>query len=418
MTLTEPVADGIHDADPEWRGMIREDVAALIASTFPVRPPRKWFDDPGLSGVTPLTVESTGRVFGHIATWKQSHIGMAGGVRAPRSRSKYAFFQTGALECDDGTYTNVGQITLAGGHAALDASVAEAVAHYDNTQSAVMDVAAGEDRHGIWVAGALRPDVDEVRLRSLRASSVSGDWRPINGNLELVAVCAVNVPGFPLPRARVASGQPVALVAAGTEELVQIAVLDRFGLDVEKTVTAAIETVDERLRTVEDVLLDRTLSRRSDIDSAVEQAKELEALRAAADQREAQQQAIREHVKGPEPKPEPKPEPRLDPMRAVWDGDGGPMVASIHELEVAALRSRARGVVATATTAWKPEKREKAAKKGEALPDGSYPIHDKTDLQKAIQASGRAKDKAKVRRHIIKRARALKATELIPESWK
>jgi hypothetical protein len=61
--------------------------------------------------------------------------------------------------------------------------------------------------------------------------------------------------------------------------------------------------------------------------------------------------------------------------------------------------------------------REKAADKGQALPDGSFPIRNKEDLAKAVKAFGRAKDKAKAKRHIIKRARALKAVDTLPESW-
>jgi hypothetical protein len=55
-------------------------------------------------------------------------------------------------------------------------------------------------------------------VHELRASGrVSGDWRRIGGQLRLVGLLAVNVPGFPIqaPRARVASGAPQALVAAG-----------------------------------------------------------------------------------------------------------------------------------------------------------------------------------------------------------
>lgn len=66
---------------------------------------------------------------------------------------------------------------------------------------------------------------------------------------------------------------------------------------------------------------------------------------------------------------------------------------------------------------WSTESRDKAAKKHEALPDGSYPIHDKADLKRAIQSFGRAKDKDKVKRHIIKRARALKAVDTLPKDW-
>lgn len=61
--------------------------------------------------------------------------------------------------------------------------------------------------------------------------------------------------------------------------------------------------------------------------------------------------------------------------------------------------------------------REAMAKAGEALPDGSYPIADEEDLKNAIQAFGRAKDKAKAKAHIMKRASALGLEELIPEEW-
>lgn len=61
--------------------------------------------------------------------------------------------------------------------------------------------------------------------------------------------------------------------------------------------------------------------------------------------------------------------------------------------------------------------REKAADKGYALPDGSFPIRNVEELHKAIQAFGRAKDKDAAKRHIIKRAKALKATGALPDSW-
>lgn len=63
------------------------------------------------------------------------------------------------------------------------------------------------------------------------------------------------------------------------------------------------------------------------------------------------------------------------------------------------------------------EERERLAEKGHALPDGSYPIVTREDLENAIQAIGRARDPAKARRHIMKRARELGLTELIPEEW-
>lgn len=61
--------------------------------------------------------------------------------------------------------------------------------------------------------------------------------------------------------------------------------------------------------------------------------------------------------------------------------------------------------------------REAAAEKGNALPDGSFPINNKADLRNAIQAFGRAKNPAQAKAHIMRRARALDAADLIPEAW-
>jgi len=144
------------------------------------------------------------------------------GTKPPRSRSGYAYFHTGVLRTEDGSDVPVGQLTLAGGHAPLEASAHEAVRHYDDTASAIADVHAGEDAFGIWVAGSLRPGSTPEQIRALRASAPSGDWRPIKNALELVAVCQVNVPGFPIARARVASGSVMALVAAGAQVLAQL----------------------------------------------------------------------------------------------------------------------------------------------------------------------------------------------------
>lgn len=63
------------------------------------------------------------------------------------------------------------------------------------------------------------------------------------------------------------------------------------------------------------------------------------------------------------------------------------------------------------------EQRKEMAEKGQAMPDGSYPIADEEDLRNAIQAIGRASDPSAVRAHIKKRARALGKTDLIPDGW-
>lgn len=249
-----PLTDGIYEETPEDYEF---QLASLAASAAPIVPPKSWFKDPGLNRATPLTITDEGKVFGHIASWQTSHIGMGRGVKPPRSASQYAYFRTGELRTDEGDI-QVGQLTLAGGHASLQASADEAIKHYDDTASAVADVVAGEDQFGIWVAGALRPDVTPSQIRAFRASSPSGDWRPINGRLELVAVCQVNVPGFPIARAITASGGvPGALVAAGASYLAELREKDKFAeLDrrlnaVEKTsFSADIEAARARMSSV------------------------------------------------------------------------------------------------------------------------------------------------------------------------
>ncbi|OCJ12477.1 hypothetical protein A6U86_05500 [Rhizobium sp. AC27/96] len=63
------------------------------------------------------------------------------------------------------------------------------------------------------------------------------------------------------------------------------------------------------------------------------------------------------------------------------------------------------------------EERDAAAKDGHALPDGSFPINNVSDLENAVHAYGRAKNKARAKRHIIRRAKALGATKKLPEGW-
>lgn len=62
--------------------------------------------------------------------------------------------------------------------------------------------------------------------------------------------------------------------------------------------------------------------------------------------------------------------------------------------------------------------RREAASSGAAMKDGSYPIENKDDLDSAIRAFGRAKNKPATKRHIIRRAKALGATDKLPEDWR
>jgi hypothetical protein len=64
------------------------------------------------------------------------------------------------------------------------------------------------------------------------------------------------------------------------------------------------------------------------------------------------------------------------------------------------------------------ESRRRMAASGQAMPDGSFPIANRTDLRNAIQSVGRASNYEAAKRHIIRRARALGATDMLPEDWK
>lgn len=220
----EPAPPALAAAGAPWLPSAREteteclpcrEAQTVTAAGGPLAPPREWFENPGLQELTPLTIEDDGRIYGHLADWTSCHIGFQGRcINPPRSLTSYALFHVGAVRCSDGSDVAVGHVTLDTGHASTARGVdaAAALAHYDNTGTVVADIAVGEDEFGPWVAGALRPDVSDLQVRRLRSASLSGDWRPYGRGSELVAALAVNVPGFPIPRAMAAGG---AIVAAG-----------------------------------------------------------------------------------------------------------------------------------------------------------------------------------------------------------
>jgi hypothetical protein len=63
--------------------------------------------------------------------------------------------------------------------------------------------------------------------------------------------------------------------------------------------------------------------------------------------------------------------------------------------------------------------RKQDADNGTAMPDGSYPIPDKQHLASAILLIGKADPNKRqaVKAHIIKRARALNAIDMLPKAW-
>lgn len=186
----------------------------------PLKPPKSWFSAPRLDGPTALTVEASGRLFGHVAAWGTCHTGFPGVcVQPPPSRSGYAYFHTGQVETEEGQLLNVGRITLRTRHAELRYSAQEAAAHYDHTGYCAAVVRAGEDAWGIWHAGAFLPHVSDTDVAEFRRNPPSGDWRSVNGHLELIGTLCVNLPGYPVVRASAAHGEVRTLVAAGALRL-------------------------------------------------------------------------------------------------------------------------------------------------------------------------------------------------------
>lgn len=351
--------DGVYEESMEDFADVEPIMASgFLNSDIPMTPPADWFERPQLDRPTPLTVDDNGRVYGHIAAWSVSHIGLPRATKPPRSRSKYSYFHTGVIRTDAGTDVPVGQLTLAGGHAPLNADAASAARHYDDTASAVADIHVGEDEYGIWCAGSLRPDLDEMQIRALRASAPSGDWRPIQGSLELVAICQVNVPGFPTARAMVAGGKMLALVAAGASYM---AMMKCNGA------ACALTTKAE--------LLGELAASTPNLRSRVREAKK----------------SLRE--------------------------------ANLTAITASAADMREKALVAAAVAELakiSQEERAELAKKGQAMPDGAYPIRNVDDLKNAIYAYGRAKasDRRAVRKHIMKQARRLKQWAMVPQQWK
>jgi len=202
------MASGVEVLETDHEG------AALLASVAPLSPPAEWFQDPKFKAPTKLTITDDGQVFGHLAQWKVCHVGIGRAcVMAPKTRTGYGLFRVGTVLADDGSQVGIGKITLGTGHADAQWGIVPSREHYDNTGWAAAVVNIGEDRHGIWVSGALTTTMTPERVAELRASALSGDWREVNGNLELIAALAVNNPGFPIYREQ--GGHAFSLMAVG-----------------------------------------------------------------------------------------------------------------------------------------------------------------------------------------------------------
>lgn len=258
----------------------------------PALPPADWFEQPKLSGPTPLTVTPEGRIYGHIALWDVPHRGFlhyewSERIYAPRSRTSYRQFLLHPLAvscCADDACGHerksvmTGTLTFGTTHAGKRLSAAAAQRFYEDSGLQGADVAIWDDQWGPCVSGALRPGMDDARVREVLGSTPSGDWRRIDGGLELCAVLGVNCGGIPvLASAHVEDGETMTLIAGWpqaieppAESLVASVLASRIGprpseqrasraggitqelvLDTDRAVAAITEVLDRRLGPIE-----------------------------------------------------------------------------------------------------------------------------------------------------------------------
>jgi hypothetical protein len=178
--------------------LILSGATGVQAAAAPVAPPDEWFTLPDHGEPYDVVIEDDGRVHGYpAATWDACHLSFPDEcVNPPRSNSDYAYFKVGSVRTASGARVRTGPLTLRGGHADRTLSASRAMAFYDDTNSAFADVNIGENEHGMWIAGALRPEIPPESVRAAMGSGFSGDWRGFGEDLELIALSAVNTPGF------------------------------------------------------------------------------------------------------------------------------------------------------------------------------------------------------------------------------
>lgn len=191
-------------------------VASAAADFRPREYDHRLFDNPQLSGPTLPTMGEDGRIYGHLAVWNQCHRSIQTEcVMVPRSPSEYAHFHTSpAVKLDNGARLPVGRLTVGTGHADSRLRAAPAAAHYDNTGACFALVRVGEDAHGVWFSGVANPAATAEQVQAGITAPMSGDWRNLGQGLDLIAVLAVNTPGFAGLGKDDDEGRPAALVAS------------------------------------------------------------------------------------------------------------------------------------------------------------------------------------------------------------
>lgn len=203
--LDQPVPEGMPvDVEPIDMPV----TASSFVMEIPDLPPTAWFDEPADEPeIGAITVTDEGRIFGYLAPKHVAHRGIRDKrVTVPMGNVDYGIWMNRVTLADDGKggYARVatGPITMDCGHAVASPRVVGAARreHYDNSCSIVATVRVGENSRGVWIAGAVLPDVTPDQIRRMMACQLSGDWGPHRekpGKRELAGALLVPVPGFP-----------------------------------------------------------------------------------------------------------------------------------------------------------------------------------------------------------------------------
>lgn len=209
------------------------DSSEVFSSPILELPPKAVFARRDFAEYTPVTIDADGIISGYALPWGECHVGFADRcVLVTGSDNAYRYARTGHVLTAEGDLVPTARIYAQfkpgrRGHAPEHLRAADATAWYEEMSQAVADVVIYDDRHGMQLAGRVRPGITRHQLIALRASDLSPDWRAIAGKRECLAIAAVNVSGFPsrydripaLVASAVESGQPVDVVAVLAREM-------------------------------------------------------------------------------------------------------------------------------------------------------------------------------------------------------
>ncbi|MFN2592938.1 MAG: hypothetical protein ABR532_08930, partial [Candidatus Dormibacteria bacterium] len=210
-------------------------LTACAAPLFgaPLYPPMEWLMKPAPNdgSFVGVTILDSGQGFAHIAGGT-CHIGIPGTcvkVSDGLLSRDFSLFHKGlqgsgrGIKTAEGQFVQVGQITLAGGHADTRLSADHARQHYDNTDSVIANARISWDEAvGLpWAAFAIAGDATEAQVQRFRAAGeVSVDYRQLeDGKLHLIALPVVPRGGFPPMRALSAGGEIRSLILTASSEL-------------------------------------------------------------------------------------------------------------------------------------------------------------------------------------------------------